>query len=138
MPDRTNAHERQHDVAVWRARAGTVLGLVLAGFVLAAPPPAAMEPAAWKVTAMAVLMATWWITEAVPLPATALLPLIVLPLLGVTPIERAAAPYANPVIFLFLGGFVIAAALQRCGLHLRLALNIPAASSAPSWSRRPS
>lgn len=69
-------------------------------------------------------MATWWITEALPIPATSLLPLFLFPLLGILPIQSAASPYANPVIYLFLGGFLIAAALERCGLHRRMALTI--------------
>lgn len=69
-------------------------------------------------------MATWWITEAIPIAATALAPLVLFPLLGILQIQEAASPYANPVIFLFLGGFLIAAALERCGLHRRMALTI--------------
>jgi sodium-dependent dicarboxylate transporter 2/3/5 len=88
------------------------------------PPPAGLTPAAWNCAAVGLLMAVWWITEAVPIPATALVPLVALPLLGVRPIEAAAAPYANPVIFLFMGGFMIAQALQRWGLHRRIALGI--------------
>ncbi|MDT8388871.1 MAG: SLC13 family permease, partial [Thiogranum sp.] len=69
-------------------------------------------------------MAVWWVTEAVPIPVTALLPVALLPLLGMMDITSAAAPYANPLIFLFLGGFMIAAALQRWNLHRRIALHI--------------
>src|SRR3712207_2692555 len=69
-------------------------------------------------------MATWWVTEAVPLAATALLPLALFPLLGIVSIDAAAEPYANPVIFLFMGGFLIAAAAERCGLHRRMALTM--------------
>lgn len=69
-------------------------------------------------------MATWWITEAIPIAATALIPLVLFPFLDILQIKPAASPYANPVIFLFLGGFMIAAALERCGLHRRLALAI--------------
>ncbi len=124
MNSNTEIQTPQDPSAVVRKRLGLFLGLILGAIILAAPPPASMEPAAWKVSAIAVLMATWWITEAIPLSATALLPLLLLPLLDIMPIERAAAPYANPVIFLFLGGFIIAAALQKSGLHLRIALNI--------------
>ena len=73
-------------------------------------------------------MATWWMTEAIPIPATALLPLVLFPLLGIGPIGAAAEPFANPVIFLFLGGFLIAAALESCGLHRRIALAMLAAA----------
>jgi sodium-dependent dicarboxylate transporter 2/3/5 len=66
----------------------------------------------------------WWLTEAVPIPATALLPLVLMPLLGVQEIKPTAANFAHPLIFLFLGGFLLAAAMQRAGLHRRVALHI--------------
>jgi sodium-dependent dicarboxylate transporter 2/3/5 len=69
-------------------------------------------------------MAVWWITEAIPIPATALLPLVVLPITGIGTMRETAAPYANPIIFLFLGGFILAAGLETSGLHRRLALGI--------------
>jgi sodium-dependent dicarboxylate transporter 2/3/5 len=107
-----------------RTRLGLILGLVLFAAALAAPAPAGMPEPAWRAAAVALLMAVWWVTEAIPIPATALLPLVLFPLLGVLPIGEAAAPYANPVIYLFMGGFLIAAALERCGLHRRMALVI--------------
>jgi sodium-dependent dicarboxylate transporter 2/3/5 len=67
-------------------------------------------------------MAIWWITEAVDISSTALLPLVLLPILGATTMREASAPYADPLIFLFLGGFLIAIAMQRWGLDRRLAL----------------
>ncbi len=73
---------------------------------------------------LAAWMVIWWITEAVPLPVTALLPLIFLPLANISPIAEAASAYANPVIFLFMGGFMLALALQKHRLHERIALNI--------------
>ena len=73
---------------------------------------------------MGILMAIWWMTEAIPISATALLPLALFPLLGIADIRAAAAPYANPLIFLFLGGFLIAAGMERWNLHRRLALRI--------------
>lgn len=88
------------------------------------PEPAGMSEAAWLVAALLAWMAVWWTTEAVPIPATALLPIPVLPALGVLDVRDAAAPYADPLIFLFLGGFLIAAGLQRWGLHRRTALAI--------------
>ncbi|CAN5818251.1 hypothetical protein BH20GEM3_BH20GEM3_14850 [soil metagenome] len=88
------------------------------------PAPAGMSESGWRVAATVVLMATWWITEAVPIPVTALLPLLLFPVFGVAPIAGAAAPYANPIIFLFMGGFIIAMALEACGLHRRMALVI--------------
>ncbi len=67
-------------------------------------------------------MATWWISEAIPIPATALIPLVLFPVLGIADIRATATPYAHPLIFLFLGGFIIAAAMQRWGLPRRIAL----------------
>jgi sodium-dependent dicarboxylate transporter 2/3/5 len=105
-----------------RTRVGLLLGPALFAVVLLTPPPLGVPDAAWRVAGVALLMATWWVTEAMPLAATALLPLVLFPLLGIVSIDAAAAPYANPVIFLFMGGFFIAAAFERCGLHRRMAL----------------
>ncbi|MCS3665257.1 sodium-dependent dicarboxylate transporter 2/3/5 [Salinibacter ruber] len=69
-------------------------------------------------------MATWWVTEALPIAVTALVPLVLLPPLSITDIDGAATPYANPLIFLFLGGFIIAQAMQVWRLHRRIALGI--------------
>lgn len=74
--------------------------------------------------AVMALMAVWWLTEALPLSATALLPLVLFPALGVLTPKESAAPYADRVIFLFMGGFMLAAAMQRTGLHERVALRI--------------
>ena len=104
--------------------AGVALGVVVCVVMLAIAPPAEMKLGAWRTAAVAALMAIWWITEAIPISATALVPLVLFPLLGIAPMTGTAAPYANPVIFLFLGGFLLAAAFQRCGLHRRLALVI--------------
>ncbi|HEV2147675.1 MAG TPA: DASS family sodium-coupled anion symporter [Longimicrobiaceae bacterium] len=107
-----------------RRRIGLPLGPAALLAVLLLPPPAGMEPAAWRTAGVGILMAVWWMSEAVPIPATALLPLLLFPLLGVAGIDAAAAPYANPVIFLFLGGFMLAQAMQKWGLHRRVALEV--------------
>jgi sodium-dependent dicarboxylate transporter 2/3/5 len=107
-----------------RARIGLLLGAAFFLTALAFPPPAGVSGPAWRVAAVTILMATWWVTEALPLAATALLPLALFPLLGVSSIDAAAEPYANPVIFLFMGGFLIAAAAERSGLHRRMALTM--------------
>lgn len=73
---------------------------------------------------IAIWMLIWWISEAVPLPVTALLPLILLPITGISELKEAAPPYASPIVFLFMGGFMIALALEKWKLHLRIALNI--------------
>lgn len=105
-----------------RPRIGLLLGPILFVAMLVAPAPEGMSVAAWRTAAVGVLMATWWITEAIPIAVTALLPLVLFPLLGAAPLTATAAPYANPVIFLFLGGFLLALALEQTGLHRRIAL----------------
>ena len=103
---------------------GLALGPLAATAMLLAGAPDAMPPAAWHAAAVAVLMATWWMMEPVPLAVTALLPLVLFPPLGVGPIENVAPAYADPLILLFLGGFILAAAMQRHGLHRWLALRL--------------
>src|SRR5215217_6623643 len=69
-------------------------------------------------------MITWWISEALPMAVVALLPLILFPLLKISKLEEAAVPYAHPVIFLFLGGFMLGLAIEKWNLHRRIALSI--------------
>ncbi len=117
------------------ARLGLVLGptLALAAWLLlpaaqeTADPslgaaPVALDAAGRATAAVALWMAVWWLTEAVPLAATALLPVVLFPLLGIADMGAATAPYANPLIFLFLGGFLLGLAVQRVGLHRRISL----------------
>jgi len=84
----------------------------------------AMPPVAWKAAGVGLWMAVWWATEAIPVSVTALLPLVLFDPLGLASIRDAAAPYANPTIYLYLGGFIMALALERWDLHRRIALAV--------------
>ncbi|WP_205479428.1 SLC13 family permease [Sphingomonas arenae] len=106
------------------ARLGFWGGLAVFLLLLVLPAPAGMPETAWRVTALVALMAIWWMTQALPLTATALLPFLLLPLFGVMTSSDAAAAYYSPILFLVLGGAIIALAIERTGLHRRLALGI--------------
>ena len=103
---------------------GLALGLLALIYTMASAPPANMSEQAWATAGIGMLMVVWWATQVLPVPVTSLLPLVLFPLIGISSVREAAAPYANPVIFLLLGGFIIATALQRWQLHRRLALLI--------------
>ena len=105
-------------------RIGLILGPLAFALTVLIAPPAGMTAGAWLVTGLTVWMAAWWMTEAVPLTVTALLPFIVLPLAGVSNAETTASTYYSPILFLLLGGAFIALAIERTGLHRRLSLAI--------------
>jgi solute carrier family 13 (sodium-dependent dicarboxylate transporter), member 2/3/5 len=107
-----------------RAWTGRILGPVLAllVYVLIPSGEGGLGTAGRGTAAVGVLMAVWWISEALPLPATSLLPIALFPLVGVFDVGEATAPYADDIIFLFMGGFMLALAMQRWGLHRRIAL----------------
>ncbi|MEM8936591.1 MAG: DASS family sodium-coupled anion symporter [Pseudomonadota bacterium] len=86
--------------------------------------PDGLPPEGVSTAAVAILMAVWWSTEAAPVSVTAFLPLLLFPVLGTSPIAETASSYAHPIIYLFFGGFVVALAIERSGLHRRVALNI--------------
>ena len=105
-------------------RIGFIIGLVAIATTVILPPPAAMPGQAWIMAGLVVWMAAWWMTEAIPLTATALLPFLVMPFAGVMTAKNAAAAYYSPILFLILGGAFIAIAIERTGLHRRLAVLI--------------
>ncbi|MDZ7806326.1 MAG: DASS family sodium-coupled anion symporter [Gracilimonas sp.] len=92
--------------------------------ILWLPAPEGLSDAAWKTAAVTLLMGIWWISEAIPIAATALIPIALFPILDIVSISEATTPYANPLIFLFMGGFIIALAMERWNLHNRIALSI--------------
>ena len=97
-------------------------GPLLCGLIILAAPLIPLPYDAVRTIAVAAWMITWWITESAPIPVTALIPLVMFPLLGIMPMKSASSPYADPVIFLFMGGFFIALALEKHRLHERIAL----------------
>ncbi len=103
---------------------GLVAGLVVFGALLFAPNPEGMTPEARKAGAVGALMAIWWITEALPIAATSLLPIALYPLLNVLSGPEVTKAYGDSNIFLFAGGFFIAMAMQKWNLHERIALGI--------------
>ncbi|WP_438985640.1 SLC13 family permease [Aequoribacter sp.] len=104
---------------------GLIAGpLVFAVMMLLGIDQAMMPEMAWRVAAVGLWMGIWWATEAIPVPATAFLPLVCFDLLGIAPIAKAAQSYAHPIIYLFLGAFILALAVERWNLHKRIALMI--------------
>lgn len=107
-------------------RIGLFLGPALAGAMILLGAPEGLAFAPWATAALLAWMAVWWATEAIPIPATSLLPLVVLPMVGAGNPREAASGYADPIVLLLLGGFVIALGIERWGLHRRIALNVVA------------
>ena len=92
--------------------------------LMLATNPFSVSHDAKLVLAVAVLMITWWVTEAIPMPVVAMLPLILFPLMGIASIKETSASYGDNIIFLFLGGFMIGLAIEKWNLHTRIALFI--------------
>jgi len=105
-----------------KGRAGFVLGILFFLFIMVAPFDMDMKIRGAMATLF--LCATWWVTEAIPVYATALLPAVMLPLLGILPLQEALNQYAHRIIFLFLGGFLIARAMIKWGLDRRIAIAV--------------
>ena len=103
---------------------GLIAGALAFGSMMAAPPPEGLTREAWITAALGVIMVTWWVSEALPIAATALLPLVVLPLTGVLPMREASAAYMSPIVVLLMAGFIIAKGIERWNLHERIALII--------------
>ncbi|WP_375292019.1 SLC13 family permease, partial [Qipengyuania sp.] len=116
-------------------RVGLVLGLL--AFVLSCvlPTPAGLDRPAMVTGGLVLLMAAWWMTEALPLTATALVPFLVLPIAGVMDAKATASAYYSPILFLILGGAFLALAIERTGMHRRLALWLLRLSGARSGQR---
>jgi len=109
----------------WNAKQiGFFLGPLLFIIILIFTSHDLIAPGANKVIALAAWMITWWIMESTPIAVTALLPLAIFPALGTLSMGEASAPYANPAVFLFMGGFMIALALEKHKLHERIAINL--------------
>jgi solute carrier family 13 (sodium-dependent dicarboxylate transporter), member 2/3/5 len=104
-------------------KVGLFLGPVFFLLILLWPQPL-LSTQGDAVIAVALWMVTWWLTEAVSISVTALLPLLLFPLLDIMPIAEVGNNYGSPIIFLFFGGFVMALALEKVNLHRRIALNI--------------
>ncbi|MCA9124080.1 MAG: DASS family sodium-coupled anion symporter [Planctomycetaceae bacterium] len=121
QPVRTPASDsRPPQLVSWCGRiAGPLLALFVYSYLGSLD---ALTPEATKTGAIATLMAIWWMTEAIPLPVTSMLPLVLFPLCGILDLSAAAPSYANKYIFLFMGGFMIARAVEKWNLHRRIAL----------------
>jgi sodium-dependent dicarboxylate transporter 2/3/5 len=119
-----DSHSGETSGLSWYRVAGLLGGPLLAGGMLLAPAPDGLSADGWSIAAVGVLMAVWWTTEAVPLAATALLPLLLFPVLGLRDLAATAPAYANPLIFLFLGGFLLARGMQVWGVDRRLAVAV--------------
>jgi len=105
-------------------KVGMVLGPLLFLIIVIMPTPSGMSEPAKAVLAISVWMIVWWITEAIPVYATALLPMGLIPLMGVLPIKNIAAEYMHPIIVLLFGMFMIALAIQKSGLHRIIAFKL--------------
>lgn len=128
VPGRDDASQHSNEPGNRSYKRGQMIGLILGPllFLLSVlfVNPSDLSFEGRMVLAVTLWVATWWITEAIPIPATSLLPIILLPVLDAVPMANVTASYGNPIVFLFLGGFMIALAMEKWDLHKRIALNI--------------
>lgn len=106
------------------ASAGLIIGPVLFVVILVLPLPSGMTVEARRLLATTAWMSAWWLTQAIPIAATSLMPVLLFPLLGIQSPDAVSSAYINKLVFLFLGGFIIALGIERWGLHQRIALHI--------------
>ncbi|ATC65418.1 anion transporter [Nibricoccus aquaticus] len=123
-PHSFDEHVASSEGSGWPRRVGLFIAVLLLAAIVWTPAFPGLTEGGTCVALLTLLMGVLWITEAIPIPATALLPLVLLPLMGIAPIKSAAMPYADPIIFLFMGGFMLALAMERWNLHRRIALTI--------------
>ena len=105
-----------------KKKIGFIVGLALFGAVIALPVPEGMNTEAWRLVGITALMAAFWITEALPIPATSLIPIVLYPIFKIGDTGTVTAAYGSNVIYLFMGGFFLAAAMEKWNLHRRIAL----------------
>ncbi|MEP3480354.1 MAG: SLC13 family permease [Fuerstiella sp.] len=121
----SNLKNRGGSVKTDRLAAGAAVIFVAAAIsIICCPVPRNMSPEALRLIAVVVLMAGLWMTQVIPLAATSLLPLILFPVLGLQTAKEVSGTYVNDLVFLYLGGFIIALGIERWGLHTRIALHI--------------
>ncbi|MFT6259398.1 MAG: sodium-dependent dicarboxylate transporter 2/3/5, partial [Rickettsiales bacterium] len=101
-----------------------IVSIFIFFILLAIPAPEIIGSQGWRVLTIVTLMLIWWIGEVVPIAITALLPIILFPILGIVPLKEVTANYGHPIIFLFFGGFTIAIAMKKWNLNTRIALGI--------------
>ncbi len=107
----TGTGEKSDDAAPTLKPLPALGGIAVFLVLMLLPAPEGLSVEAWRVVAVASLMIVWWISEAIPVAATALAPIVLFPLVGAVEIDAAAAPYADPIVFLFMGGFMLARAM---------------------------
>ena len=103
---------------------GLSIGILFFLLFIISEPPENLSYSGWITAGVAILMTIWWVTEAVPIYVTGIIPIILFPFFNIFEIQEISNSYAHPLVLLFLGGFIIASAMESCGLHKRIAINI--------------